>query len=154
MLKPVFYFQEPLQEFGMKCGIGFLSGSFASCLNIPFDVAKSRIQGPQPTPGVITYKGTFQSVHLVYTQEGWDCLWKTKEMMLSFVWRGPCERGAASILADVYLYLSPSSVGLPTYYHEQKKRHPFFSKAEFRLAALDLFSRTGRLESRDWSDTA
>ena len=39
-------------------------------------------------------------------------------------------------------------------YHEQQKRHPFISEPEFRLAALDLFSRRGRLESRDWSDTA
>jgi len=28
-----------------------------------------------------------------------------------------------------------------TYYHEQKIRHPFFSEPEFRLAALNLFSR-------------
>ena len=40
------------------------------------------------------------------------------------------------------------------YNHEQKKRHPFFYEAEFRLAALDWFSTRGRLESRDRSDTA
>lgn len=36
--------QDPLMEFMRKFTIGFLSGSIASVANIPFDVAKSRIQ--------------------------------------------------------------------------------------------------------------
>ena len=36
-------------------------------MNIPFDVAKSRIQGPQ---GTIQYKGTLQTIYLVYQNEG------------------------------------------------------------------------------------
>lgn len=38
--------------------------------NIPFDVAKSRIQGPQPQQGVIKYRSTFASVAMVYREEG------------------------------------------------------------------------------------
>jgi len=38
--------------------------------NIPFDVAKSRIQGPQPQPGVIKYRSTFATVAMVYKEEG------------------------------------------------------------------------------------
>ena len=40
--------------------IGFTAGTLASCCNIPFDVAKSRIQGPQPEPGKVKYRGTFR----------------------------------------------------------------------------------------------
>eukprot|EP00105_Crassostrea_gigas_P000152 XP_011411870.1 PREDICTED: mitochondrial 2-oxodicarboxylate carrier-like [Crassostrea gigas] len=43
-------------EIGRKLLIGFVSGTIASCVNIPFDVAKSRIQGPQPVPGEIKYR--------------------------------------------------------------------------------------------------
>ena len=39
-------------------------------MNIPFDVAKSRIQGPQPEPGVIKYRACFQTLGLVYREEG------------------------------------------------------------------------------------
>lgn len=64
------------QEFFKNCGIGFVSGTLASCVNIPFDVAKSRIQGPQPTPGVVTYRGTLRTVGMVYSQEGFRALYK------------------------------------------------------------------------------
>lgn len=37
-------YQDPTKEFLRKFAIGFLSGSIASVVNIPFDVAKSRIQ--------------------------------------------------------------------------------------------------------------
>lgn len=59
-----------MKEFFRKVGIGFVSGTLASCINIPFDVAKSRIQGPQPVPGQIKYKSTLGSVTLVYKEEG------------------------------------------------------------------------------------
>jgi len=53
-----------------RLAIGFCSGTLASMANIPFDVAKSRIQGPQPQPGVIKYRSTFASVAMVYREEG------------------------------------------------------------------------------------
>ncbi|KAF7287283.1 hypothetical protein GWI33_002098 [Rhynchophorus ferrugineus] len=68
--------EEPWKEFAMKVGIGFTSGTLASCVNIPFDVAKSRIQGPQPIPGQIKYKGTMRSIFIVYREEGWLALYK------------------------------------------------------------------------------
>lgn len=37
-------YQDPTKEFCRKILIGFISGSLASVVNIPFDVAKSRIQ--------------------------------------------------------------------------------------------------------------
>lgn len=49
--------------------IGFTAGTAASCLNIPFDVAKSRIQGPQ---GTIHYNGTITTLSIVYRREGYD----------------------------------------------------------------------------------
>lgn len=69
-------FQDSAQEFFRKVGIGFVSGTLASCVNIPFDVAKSRIQGPQPEPGVIKYRSTLSSMAIVYREEGWRALYK------------------------------------------------------------------------------
>ncbi|XP_017784447.1 PREDICTED: mitochondrial 2-oxodicarboxylate carrier [Nicrophorus vespilloides] len=69
-------YKDPYKEFGRKVGIGFVSGTLASCINIPFDVAKSRIQGPQPIPGAIKYKSTLGSLCLVYKEEGILALYK------------------------------------------------------------------------------
>jgi len=63
-------FQDPTAEFARKVLIGFTAGTLACFVNIPFDVAKSRIQGPQPVPGAIKYKGTFKSIFMVYKEEG------------------------------------------------------------------------------------
>ena len=62
--------QDPRAEFGRKILIGFTAGTLACFVNIPFDVAKSRIQGPQPESGVIKYKGTMKSIFIVYREEG------------------------------------------------------------------------------------
>ncbi|XP_029050818.1 mitochondrial 2-oxodicarboxylate carrier [Osmia bicornis bicornis] len=64
---------EYVSEFFTKFTIGFISGTVASCMNIPFDVAKSRIQGPQ---GDTIYKGTLQTIYLVYHREGFRALYK------------------------------------------------------------------------------
>ncbi len=53
-----------------KFGIGFTAGTLASVVNIPFDVAKSRIQGPQPVPGNIKYRTCFATMSMVYKEEG------------------------------------------------------------------------------------
>lgn len=65
--------KDPLVEFLTKVGLGFVSGTVASCLNIPFDVAKSRIQGPQ---GNIRYKGTLNTICIIYRNEGFRALYK------------------------------------------------------------------------------
>jgi len=53
-----------------RLGLGFCAGTLASVANIPFDVAKSRIQGPQPQLGIIKYRSTFATVAMVYKEEG------------------------------------------------------------------------------------
>ncbi|XP_012278839.1 mitochondrial 2-oxodicarboxylate carrier [Orussus abietinus] len=63
--------KDPWVEFFTKVGIGFTSGTMASCLNIPFDVVKSRIQGSQGQ-----YKGTFRTLAVIYRQEGFQALYK------------------------------------------------------------------------------
>ncbi|XP_046711092.1 mitochondrial 2-oxodicarboxylate carrier isoform X3 [Silurus meridionalis] len=68
--------QDPHLEFMRKFAIGLLSGTISSCVNIPFDVAKSRIQGPQPVPGEIKYRSCFQTMALVYREEGYLALYK------------------------------------------------------------------------------
>ncbi|EDW78447.1 uncharacterized protein Dwil_GK16434 [Drosophila willistoni] len=68
--------QDHRWEFLRKVAIGFLAGTLACFVNIPFDVAKSRIQGPQPVPGQIKYRGTFASMGIVYREEGFRALYK------------------------------------------------------------------------------
>lgn len=69
-------YQDPTKEFIRKAMLGFTAGTLACLVNIPFDVAKSRIQGPQPEKDVIKYRGTIQSVRLVYREEGFRALYK------------------------------------------------------------------------------
>lgn len=64
--------QDPTLEFLRKFAIGLLAGTISSCVNIPFDVAKSRIQGPQPQPGQIKYRTCLQTMALVHREEGYD----------------------------------------------------------------------------------
>ncbi|XP_061467661.1 mitochondrial 2-oxodicarboxylate carrier isoform X1 [Rhineura floridana] len=68
--------KDPTMEFLRKFGIGLVSGTIASIVNIPFDVAKSRIQGPQPVPGKIKYKTCFKTMATVYKEEGFLALYK------------------------------------------------------------------------------
>ncbi|PAA59975.1 hypothetical protein BOX15_Mlig033285g7 [Macrostomum lignano] len=60
-------------DIARKFLIGFSAGTLASCINIPFDVAKSRIQGPQ---GKTKYRACFQTIGLVYREEGWRALYR------------------------------------------------------------------------------
>ncbi|CAG5127000.1 unnamed protein product, partial [Candidula unifasciata] len=68
--------KDPLKDFFRRFVIGLMAGTFSSITNIPFDVAKSRIQGPQPVPGQIKYKSCFQTLALVYKEEGYFALYK------------------------------------------------------------------------------
>ena len=69
-LNVVILMQNPQLEFLRKVLIGFTAGTLGSCINIPFDVAKSRIQGPQPVPGQIKYRTCFATIGTVYREEG------------------------------------------------------------------------------------
>eukprot|EP00731_Ephydatia_muelleri_P021980 Em0014g571a len=56
--------------------LGFLSGAFASVTNIPFDVAKSRIQGPQPVDNPFKYSTTTATLRIIVKEEGYQALFK------------------------------------------------------------------------------
>ena len=60
---------DPRLEFCRKVCLGLTAGTLGCCLNIPFDVAKSRIQGPQPL-GAAVYRGTATTIARVYKEEG------------------------------------------------------------------------------------
>lgn len=74
--------ESPTQNLLGRIALGFTAGSLASLFNIPFDVAKSRIQGyflnyrrfggsgPQPNAPGRKYNGTVQTISLVYKEEG------------------------------------------------------------------------------------
>ncbi|KZC04475.1 Mitochondrial 2-oxodicarboxylate carrier [Dufourea novaeangliae] len=73
LLPQVHKHKEYAPELFLKFIIGFTAGTVASCMNIPFDVAKSRIQGPQ---NEIQYKGTVRTICTVYRREGFRALYK------------------------------------------------------------------------------
>merc|ERR1719225_1853453 len=68
--------QDPRLEFCRKVGLGLTAGTLGCCINIPFDVAKSRIQGPQPEEGKVKYRGTARVILTVYKEEGFLALYK------------------------------------------------------------------------------
>ncbi|XP_060658854.1 mitochondrial 2-oxodicarboxylate carrier-like [Drosophila nasuta] len=87
-------------EFVRKIIIGFTAGTLGCLFNTPFDVAKSRIQGPQPVPNEIKYEGTFRTISIVYREEGIRGLYKG---LLPKVMRlGP--GGAIMLLTFDYVY--------------------------------------------------
>ncbi|PAV71646.1 hypothetical protein WR25_03610 [Diploscapter pachys] len=56
--------------------LGFVAGSLASATNVPLDVCQIRIMGPQPVKGQRKYKSTFQTLNLVYKEEGLAALYR------------------------------------------------------------------------------
>ncbi|KAK8767983.1 hypothetical protein V5799_005235 [Amblyomma americanum] len=63
--------------FALHLATAFVAGTGASVLNTPFDVAKSRIQGPQPGPsGSVKYRTCLQSVRTVFVEEGFFAFYK------------------------------------------------------------------------------
>lgn len=68
--------KDATNSFMYRFSLGFSAGFLACCANIPFDVAKSRIQGPQPDPAVRKYKTCVQSMRLVAAEEGFAALYK------------------------------------------------------------------------------
>ncbi|XP_043845316.1 mitochondrial 2-oxodicarboxylate carrier isoform X1 [Dromiciops gliroides] len=92
--------KDPTLEFWRKFGIGLLSGITASVINIPFDVAKSRIQGPQPVPGEIKYITCFKTMATIYQEEGFFALYKG--LLPKIMRLGP--GGAVMLLAYEYVY--------------------------------------------------
>lgn len=59
-----------------RLAVGLCAGAAASVANIPWDVAKSRIQGPQPEVGVVKYSSTLQTMRLVVREEGFWTLYR------------------------------------------------------------------------------
>lgn len=92
--------QDPTLEFFRKFGIGLASGTLASIINIPFDVAKSRIQGPQPGPGGPKYSSCWKTMRTVYSEEGFLALYKG--LLPKIMRLGP--GGAVMLLVYEYSY--------------------------------------------------
>lgn len=56
---------------------GFGGAVFATCFNAPFDVVKSRFQSQIKIAGTIPkYRNTWQSLFLIYKEEGLDSIYK------------------------------------------------------------------------------
>lgn len=80
--------------------IGLMAGVFGACLAVPFDVAKSRIQGPQPVPGEVKYRGTIRTFRLLLHEEGISALFKGLIPILLRLGPG----GAVLLIAYEYCY--------------------------------------------------
>ncbi|EDV95279.1 mitochondrial 2-oxodicarboxylate carrier [Drosophila grimshawi] len=92
--------KDKVWEFLRKVAIGFTAGTLGCLVNIPFDVAKSRIQGPQPVPTVIKYRSTMRTIGIVYSEEGVRALYKG--LVPKIMRLGP--GGAIMLLAFDYVY--------------------------------------------------
>ncbi|XP_070576586.1 mitochondrial 2-oxodicarboxylate carrier-like [Ptychodera flava] len=92
--------EDPTLEFLRKFTIGLIAGTLSSIVNIPFDVAKSRIQGPQPVPGQIKYRTCFKTIAIVYREEGFFALYKG--LVPKIMRLGP--GGAIMLLVFEYAY--------------------------------------------------
>ncbi|ULT79670.1 hypothetical protein L5515_016219 [Caenorhabditis briggsae] len=99
--------QNPSANLIGRIALGFTAGSLASVFNIPFDVAKSRIQGPQPDPLSRKYSGTLQTISLVYKEEGFGALYKG---LLPKVMRlGPGGAVMLIVYDEVYAWLKKNT---------------------------------------------
>ncbi|KAM9061308.1 LOW QUALITY PROTEIN: mitochondrial 2-oxodicarboxylate carrier [Sarcophilus harrisii] len=91
--------EDPNLEFWRNFGIGLLSGIIASIINIPFDVAKSKIQRPQVL-GKIKHITCFKTMATIYQEKSFFALY---ENLLPKIMRlGP--GGAVMLLAYEYIY--------------------------------------------------
>ncbi|XP_002130378.1 mitochondrial 2-oxodicarboxylate carrier [Ciona intestinalis] len=88
------------QQVVYKLCLGLTAGTLASVINIPYDVAKSRIQGPQPIPGQIKYYGAHSTIVMIYKEEGFLALYKG--LVPKFLRLGP----SGAIMMFVYESLS------------------------------------------------
>ena len=70
--RTAFNLQQKVRHTCYKLGLGFTSGTLASIANIPYDVAKSRIQGPQlaDASGKLKYRGAHSTMLIIYKEEG------------------------------------------------------------------------------------
>lgn len=74
--------QRPGPELLRKMAIAGFSGALGCSLSVIFDVAKCRIQAPQPVRGVIKYQWTIQTLTTIYCEEGYRALYKGLTPML------------------------------------------------------------------------
>ncbi|EDV32983.1 uncharacterized protein Dana_GF22093 [Drosophila ananassae] len=68
--------ENPFEKFFLKCFLGMFASGVGCFLSIPFDVAKSRIQGPQPVKGEIKYRWTIETLKTTVREEGFRALLK------------------------------------------------------------------------------
>ncbi|KAL3085027.1 hypothetical protein niasHS_010096 [Heterodera schachtii] len=93
----------------MRLTIASLSAIVANLANIPFDVAKSRIQGPQPTTGRL-YFSTWQSIGLLQRQHGFCSIYR---MLFPFAFIfGPGGGMMLVIYEGIYEWLIRRSMAL------------------------------------------
>jgi len=96
--------EDPKLDIVRRLAIGFLAGTFASMFNIPFDVAKSRIQGPQPgLTCSLKYRRTYQTIMLVAKEEGVGALYKG--LVPKIMRLGPGGAIMMIVFENVYGYL-------------------------------------------------
>ncbi|XP_017095447.2 mitochondrial 2-oxodicarboxylate carrier [Drosophila bipectinata] len=92
--------EDPIEKFLFKCFLGMFASGVGSFLSLPLDLAKSRIQGPQPVKGEIKYRTTVQTLRTTIREEGVRALFKGLAPSLARAVPG----GALLIVAYEYIY--------------------------------------------------
>uniref|UniRef100_A0A914HDS3 Mitochondrial 2-oxodicarboxylate carrier n=1 Tax=Globodera rostochiensis TaxID=31243 RepID=A0A914HDS3_GLORO len=87
--------------------IASLSAIIANLANIPFDVAKSRIQGPQPATGRLYFR-TWQSIRLVQRQHGFRSVYRSL-LPFAFIF-GPGGGMMLVVYEGIYKWLTRHAV--------------------------------------------
>lgn len=80
-----------------------MSGAFASVTNIPFDVAKSRIQGPQPVDNPLKYSTTTATLRIIVKEEGY--VEELEMHVKGILWYLPLHVQCISLQVNVYAYM-------------------------------------------------
>ncbi|XP_017033717.1 mitochondrial 2-oxodicarboxylate carrier [Drosophila kikkawai] len=68
--------QHSTSELLLRFAIASFSGAMGCTLSVPLDLAKCRIQAPQPVRGVIKYGWTVQTLRTIYREEGIRAMYK------------------------------------------------------------------------------
>ncbi|EDV99042.1 mitochondrial 2-oxodicarboxylate carrier [Drosophila grimshawi] len=92
--------QDSTCEFLRKFSIAYAAGALGCISSLPLDMAKTRIQGPQPVAGEIKYAWAWKTIATVYKEEGFQAIYKGMVPQILRVGPG----GAILLLGYEYLY--------------------------------------------------
>ncbi|EDV58330.1 mitochondrial 2-oxodicarboxylate carrier [Drosophila erecta] len=92
--------QDSTHDFIRKVMIAGLASSLACVMSVTLDMAKCRIQGPQPVKGEVKYRWTINTIQTTFREEGFRALFKGLGAMIMRVGPG----GAMLLVSYEYIF--------------------------------------------------